>query len=200
MKIERLVLGEMDTNVYLLIFEKEVFVIDPASDPEQILKAAKGLPITYVLLTHGHFDHCNAVAYLQKQGAKVFMSKLDYEMILNGFDLARFCGTHFNSFVPDVFIGEDKLNLNGHEIQVLSTPGHSAGSLTYIIEDMIFCGDTLFYLNVGRSDLPTGDKKQLTQSIKRLYELNDDAYVYPGHGKSTKLSFEKGNNPYVKAL
>ncbi len=199
MKIEKLILGEMDTNVYLLIFDKEVFVIDPASDPEKILKAAQGLPITHVLLTHGHFDHCNAAAYLQKQGAKIFMSKLDYEMILNGFDLARFCGVHFNSFVPDEFIDEGKLNLNGHDLQVLSTPGHTSGSLTFIIEGMIFCGDTLFYLSVGRSDLPTGDKKQLTQSIKKLYELSD-APVYPGHGKSTILSFEKGNNPYVKAL
>ncbi len=199
MKVEKLILGEIDTNVYLLIFEKEVFVIDPASDPEKIVKAAKGLPITHVLLTHGHFDHCNAAAYLQKQGAKIFMSKLDYEMIANGFDLARFCGTQFNSFVPDEFIGEGKLNLNGHDLQVLSTPGHTAGSLTFIIEGMIFCGDTLFYLSIGRSDLPTGDKKQLTQSIKKLYELND-APVYPGHGKSTTLSFEKENNPYVKAL
>lgn len=198
MKIVKLVLGNMDTNVYLLVFEKEVFVIDPAADTETIVKAAEGLPITNVLLTHGHFDHCNAASDLQKKGAKIFMSKRDYEMITNGFDLARYCGTHFNSFIPDELIVEGNLDLNGHNIQVISTPGHTAGSLTYVIEGMIFCGDTLFYLNVGRSDLPTGDKRQLTESIKKLYKLNGET-VYPGHGKATKLSFEKENNPYVKA-
>ena len=201
MQVERLVLGELGTNVYLLVFDKEIFVIDPADEVEAIKAAAAryGKPISYVLLTHGHFDHSNAAAQLQRDGAKVLMSKTDYEMIENGFDLAKYCNVQFNSFVPDMFIEEGELTLSEQSVRVLATPGHTAGSLTYIIEDNIFCGDTLFYLSVGRSDLPTGDKRQLTQSIKKLYTLPKNYPVYPGHGGQTDLDFERKNNPYVKA-
>ena len=198
MKIEKLVLGSMNTNVYLLFYEKEVFVIDPACNYDAIVKAAGGLPITNVLLTHGHFDHCGAAAELQKAGAKIYMARLDHEMIKNGYDLARFCGTFLTPFTPDEFIGEGVSEIGGQAVKVLSTPGHTAGSLSFIVENNIFSGDVLFYLSVGRSDLPTGDKRQLTASVKRLYGLGD-AQVFPGHGRSTELSFERKNNPYVKA-
>ncbi|MCH5164483.1 MAG: MBL fold metallo-hydrolase [Clostridiales bacterium] len=201
MQVERLVLGELGTNVYLLVFDKEIFVIDPADEAETIkgVAARYGKRISYVLLTHGHFDHCNAAAHLQSDGAKVLMSKTDYEMIENGFDLAKFCNEHFNSFKPDMFIEEGEITLNGQSVYVLATPGHTAGSLTYIMQDNIFCGDTLFYLSVGRSDLPTGNKRQLTESIKKLYDLSGNYNVYPGHGGLTDLEFERKNNPYVKA-
>ncbi len=197
MRIEKLVLGIMNTNVYLIFFENEAWVIDPADDAQAIFNTANGYPITNVLLTHGHFDHCNAAYELQKRGAQIFMSKKDYQMIENGYDLAKFCNVDFNTFYPDKFIEEGVLNINGQDIQVISTPGHTAGSLSYIIDNNIFCGDTLFYMSVGRSDLPTGNKRQLIESIKKLYLLTE-APVYPGHGRMTSLSFEKENNPYVK--
>lgn len=200
MQIEKLILSVMHTNVYLLVLD-EIIVIDPAEDADTIKAAARriGKPIKYVLLTHGHFDHCNAAAELQKDGATVLMSGADFEMIKNGWDLAKYCGTHFNKFEPDKLIGEGELTLCGKKIQVIATPGHTEGSLTYIVDGVIFCGDTLFYLSVGRADLPTGSKRMLTESVKKLYALEGDYTVYPGHGEQTTLNFERENNPYVKA-
>lgn len=200
MQIETLTLGALDTNTYILVFN-ELIVIDPADDADKIKEAAAriGKPIKYVLLTHGHFDHCNAAYELQRDGAKVYMSKADFDMIKNDLDLAKYCGVTFNKFEPDYLIGEGELDVCGQKIKVLATPGHTAGGLTYIINGDVFCGDTLFYASVGRSDLPTGDKRTLTQSIKRLYALDGDYTVYPGHGRSTTLNFERKYNPYVKA-
>lgn len=119
-------------------------------------------------------------------------------MIAAELDLARFMGEHLNKFKVDEFLTEGKLNVGGHIFDVLETGGHTAGSMSFVIERNIFCGDTLFYLGVGRSDLPTGDKRKLTESIKKLYALDGNYTVYPGHGQSTELDFERANNPYVK--
>lgn len=199
MNIHTLILGNLETNVYILEFENRLIVIDPAAEPERIMDCAKRLnkPITHVLLTHGHFDHCNAAYELQKSGAVILMSETDYRMIESGLDLAKFCDVIFNDFVPDEFIGEGTLNIDDISIQVIATPGHTAGSLTFVIDKNIFCGDTLFYLSIGRSDLPSGDGEELVRSVKKLYAL--DGAVYPGHGKSTTVEFEKVNNRYVKA-
>lgn len=197
----KLSLGVMNTNVYLLDGNDGVIVIDPADDAKTIRHAAAKFnkPIKYVLLTHGHFDHCNAARELQQDGAKVFMSYKDYEMIQNGLDLARYCGSHFNSFVPDEFLDEGERELCGLKIKILCTPGHTAGGLSFVIGDKIFCGDTLFFMSIGRSDLPTGDKATLYKSIKRLYGLNGDYSVFPGHGELTTLEKERKSNPYVNS-
>ncbi|MBE5730725.1 MAG: MBL fold metallo-hydrolase [Clostridiales bacterium] len=199
-KIEKLVLGDLYTNVYLLVCDSGILVVDPAAEPNKIIAVAQeiGKPITHVLLTHGHFDHCNAAASLQKQGAKVLMSKTDYEMIQNGFDLAKYAGFTFNDFVPDEFVSEGECEIAGQSLKILDTPGHTAGSVTYVFGNDVFCGDTLFFMGVGRTDLPTGDGRKLCQSIQKLYKLTSGA-VHPGHGKSTNIEFEKENNPYVKA-
>ncbi len=199
MKLYTLVLGVLDTNTYILQGKSGLIVIDPAADADKIINKAAELnePIKYVLLTHGHFDHCNAVADLQKLGAKVFMSKADYDMIQNGDDLALYCGVTFHGFVPDEFIGEGEIELMGEKIKVLHTPGHTAGSLTYILDGNIFGGDVLFYMGIGRSDLPTGDGKALLSSVKKLFDLNGT--VYPGHGRQTTIEFERNHSIYVKA-
>ncbi len=200
MFIRKEVMGVLNTNVYFLEFENDIVVIDPATDGEKIFETAKriGKPICNVLLTHGHFDHCNAAAFLASKGARIYLSKADSEMIAAELDLARFMGEHLNKFKVDEFLTEGKLNVGGHIFDVLETGGHTAGSMSFVIERNIFCGDTLFYLGVGRSDLPTGDKRKLTESIKKLYALDGNYNVYPGHGQSTELDFERANNPYVK--
>lgn len=200
MIIRKEVMGVLNTNVYFLEFENDIVVIDPATDGEKIFETANriGKPIRNVLLTHGHFDHCNAAAFLASKGARIYLSKADSEMIAAELDLARFMGEHLNKFKVDEFLTEGKLNVGGHIFDVLETGGHTAGSMSFVIERNIFCGDTLFYLGVGRSDLPTGDKRKLTESIKKLYALDGNYTVYPGHGQSTELDFERANNPYVK--
>lgn len=199
-KIEKLVLGDLHTNVYLLVYDSGILVVDPAAEPSKIFDVAQkiGKPITHVLLTHGHFDHCNAAAFLQKQGARVLMSQADFEMIQNGFDLAKYAGYTFYDFIPDGFLDEGECEIAGQAVKILATPGHTAGSLTYVFGNDVFCGDALFYMGVGRTDLPTGDSRKLCESVKKLYALNCGT-VYPGHGKSTTIEYEKENNPYVKA-
>ncbi len=199
MKIHTLVLGVLDTNTYIVEADDALIVVDPADEPDKILAKASeiGKPIGCVLLTHGHFDHCNAAKRLQTCGAKVLMSKTDYEMIENGLDLAEFCDVKFNKFVPDEFIGEGQIELCGVKIDVLATPGHTAGSLTYVMGDNIFSGDVIFYLGVGRTDLPTGDGNAIIRSLKKLFSL--DGVVYTGHGRATTMKFEREHSVYVKS-
>ncbi|MBR2967295.1 MAG: MBL fold metallo-hydrolase [Clostridia bacterium] len=200
MEIKKLILGDLETNCYMLIFDEDIIVIDPADEPNKIFDQAKkiGKPISYVLLTHGHFDHCNGAKALQESGAKVYMSKADADMIEAGLDLAKYAGIEFNRFAPCGYLSEGKQSLGKHLFDVYETPGHTAGGLAFLFDGELFCGDTLFFMGVGRSDLPTANKAQLVQSIKKLYSLQN-ANVYPGHGRSTTLNFEKENNPYVKA-
>lgn len=199
MNVHTLVLGVLDTNTYIVELENELIVIDPAAEPQAILNKAKELdkPIKSVLITHGHFDHCNAAKRLQAEGARVYLSKTDFEMIGRGDDLAKFCDVKFEPFVPDEFADEGKLVLGGVSIDVLRTPGHTAGSLTYVFGDDIFSGDVLFYLGIGRSDLPTGDNRALVESVRKLFTL--EGKVYTGHGKPTTIEFERKHSIYVKA-
>ena len=93
--------------------------------------------------------------------------------------------------------GGEKLELAGMEIEVLHTPGHTPGSTCYLAEDILFSGDTLFYMSIGRTDLPGSDGQQMGQSLQKLCALEKEYVVYPGHGQSTSLGFEVQNNPYL---
>lgn len=200
MEIKKMILGELETNCYLLVFDENIIVVDPAGESEKILQQAEklGKKINHVLLTHGHFDHCNGAKALQENGAKIYISKADADMIAAGLDLAKYAGVEFNSFEPDGILSEGSYDFDGHEFYVYEMPGHTLGGLAFVFDGEIFCGDTLFFMGVGRTDLPTANAGQLLQSIKKLYSLGD-GNVYPGHGRATTLNFEKENNPYVKA-
>lgn len=200
MIIHKLILGPLETNTYLLEFDKQIFVIDPAAEAQKIINKAKqlGKPILCILLTHGHFDHCNAAKELQERGARIYMSETDHAMIKCGFDLAKYADIKFNSFEPDEYLSEGKCNMNGIEFSVIETPGHTAGGLTFVFDDDVFCGDTLFNMSIGRTDLPTGDYNKTIDSVKKIFSLGEKS-VFPGHGNITSIKFEKVNNPYVKA-
>lgn len=198
-KIKSLSVGDIDENVYLIENKKQIILIDPGTEYEKIKSALNGKPCTHILLTHAHFDHIGAVAKFQRDGAKVYLHNDDVKLLSNNGNLAGLFGAELDAFTPDVILhGGEILNICNMKIRVLSTPGHTDGSVCYVLEDKIFSGDTLFHLSVGRTDFPTGNSEKLHKSINEiLFKLEGDYKVFSGHGMETLLSFEKENNPYV---
>ena len=203
MRINHYVVGMVQTNCYIVWAEgsKTCAVIDPGDEAERILKNMedRGLTLEAVLLTHGHFDHVGAVeTIVTKTGCALWMNESDYSqfpspIIAHYFPLAN-CDFTQVQFCED---GEE-ISAGGLTFTALSTPGHTAGSVCFACEDALFSGDTLFSGSCGRTDLPGGDSKFLRASLERLRELKENYTVYPGHGESTTLAWEKMYNPYLR--
>lgn len=188
-------------NSYLLTEDgKTAVAIDPAQ-PRIAQEAQKrGLKVRYVLLTHGHFDHVGGVAALQSAGAQVGCFEQECDLALHR-NLAREMGdTEIPDFSFDFTVKDgQELDLCGIRLKVIATPGHTAGSVCYLSGGSLFTGDTLFQGSVGRSDLPTGSGAQLIQSVKKLYALQGDYKVFPGHGEDTALEAERRFNGFIRA-
>lgn len=201
MEICTLVLGSCATNVYIIIEGGDAVVIDPAENAEYIAEYInrKNATLKYILLTHGHFDHVSAVGELQKRGARVVISDADYACFKDG-TLNAIFGADVDPFESDIMAADgDVLQFIGHTFKVISTAGHTRGSVCYILDDeIIFSGDTLFYASVGRTDFTYGNKSELYDSVKKLYGLPHDYKIFAGHGQPTTLDYERKNNPYVR--
>ncbi len=198
MQIERIISGSCATNCYCLIENGKAVVIDPTDEPQAVIDFTENnkIDITHVLITHGHFDHVGGAKLLKDRGAEIYMSEIDYSSvdILNNFFGYKVAPFDIDTYVTD----GHEFELLGHRFKVISTPGHTNGSVCYILDDnTVFSGDTLFYLSVGRTDFPSGDTHKLLISLKKLCELNGNYTVLPGHGQSTELDYERKNNPYV---
>lgn len=205
--IKTIVCGPLDVNSYLAFQEGagECIAIDPADDAPLIREMDQhGLTCTHILLTHGHFDHIGGVAGLKERyGAEVLVHEADAPMLENDdASMAVVAGFHVPPSSPDLRLkGGEALRCAGIEISALHTPGHSPGGMCYILEDarVIFTGDTLFRLSVGRADFAGGDERQLYHSIKdKLFALPGDYTVYPGHMRPTTLDFERKHNPFMR--
>jgi glyoxylase-like metal-dependent hydrolase (beta-lactamase superfamily II) len=184
-------------------------LIDPGDEPEKIQAALDDLGVKTVeaiLLTHTHFDHVGAVAPMAKStGAPVYCPKLEVPVLADIMAWVPWPGIGpFESYDADETLeGGEKLELAGLEIDVLFTPGHSPGHVTYSIpsERVILSGDVLFQGSIGRTDLPGGDHQRLLQSIGELLEaLPDDTEVLPGHMAPTTLGAERATNPFLHEL
>ena len=201
--------GSWGSNCYVLISEsqdgqKHAAVVDPSASAKGIVDFlnTKGATLEYIILTHGHFDHIGACAKMQKDGCKIYLNYGD-----DGFTkYPRSAGfPEFSAFITpfqaDVFVNDnDILDLIGYKFKVLTTPGHTMGSVCYVVENCIFTGDTLFHMSVGRTDLEGGAFDLLLNSIKyKLLPLNN-LTVYTGHGEMTDIDFEKKNNPYFQLV
>ncbi len=197
-------LSEFSTNSYLVITNKgNAALIDAPSDPDVILDFAQknGAVITDVLLTHGHLDHISAAAEIQnKTNCNIYIHSLDAKKFsdpsgnLSGF--FGFGAVEIPRSIKEIEDG-DVIRVDEIEFKVLHTPGHSSGSVCYICGDVIFSGDTLFNLSIGRTDMPDGNYRLLCQSLQKLKNIEGRFTVYPGHMESTTLDFEKNNNPYM---
>ena len=193
MKIETLALGALQTNCYLVSGDEsnEVIVIDPAAEPEKILKAAGEREIAAVLLTHGHFDHTGALSAFE--GKPIYIHPADEIMLTDpvwsvGF---KFGDDEKRPAATNYVEEGTKLHLAGLDISVLHLPGHTLGGVAYRIGDSLFTGDTLFYHAYGRVDHAGGDLPTLFASLKRLLRMEEDLAVYPGHGRPTSIFLER---------
>jgi glyoxylase-like metal-dependent hydrolase (beta-lactamase superfamily II) len=206
LKIETFRLGPLETNAYLLTDASGAkgFVIDPGMNPQPLFKRIQDIEIEAIVLTHAHFDHIGGVDELRKwKKCPVYLHDAEADWLTdprkNGSarwpDLGGPIVTDPADYALD---GGQTLTLLGETFQVYHTPGHSPGSVSLLYKDKLFSGDVLFRLSVGRTDLPGGSERELMESIHgTLFDLADDVVVYPGHGASTTIGYEKRNNPYV---
>lgn len=207
MKIVQIATGVMQANCFL-VFEdtsKQAFIIDPGAQIEKITAHIEHYGIeevTYILLTHGHFDHIGALCDLKEQtGAKVCIHERDADMLSsNETNLAASAYTSVKLCEPDVLLKDgDVIDAAGMKVKVLHTPGHSGGSVCYLVDNVMFSGDTLFYRYCGRTDFPGSDAKEYYHSLNVILKsLEQDYIVYSGHGIKTKLFDEFKQNSYFE--
>ena len=199
MQVKVLQVGPIGTNCYLLEDEKAhvAAVIDPGDEAGRILQVIKddGVDVKYILLTHGHYDHTTAVPELHQAlpQAEIYIHKAD----ANGAGSRLF---PLAGQIPDLkFYDEgNALTLGELTIQVLHTPGHSKGSVTLKVGDVLFCGDTLFAGSCGRTDLAGGSYEEIMASLKKLGQLPGDYHVCPGHDVTSTLERERRSNPFLR--
>jgi hydroxyacylglutathione hydrolase len=210
MDVRMFTVGPVAENTYILRRDgsDRALIVDPGDEADKLLAAIDQMGVTLdaILLTHTHFDHVGAVGPVARAtGAEVWVPEIE-----------KFVLADINSFVPwpgfgpfeswdaeHTLKGGEKLELAGYEIDVLFTPGHSPGHVTFSIpeEQAIFSGDVLFEGSVGRVDLPGGDWATLLESIRMLVEtLPPETAVHPGHMGLTTLGAERAGNPFLAEL
>jgi hydroxyacylglutathione hydrolase len=206
--VRRFTVGPVAENCFLLRQDgaREAVIVDPGEEAPRLLGAIEELDLDLqaILLTHTHFDHVGAVAPVAKAtGAPVYCPKLEVPVLQDIMSFVPWPGFGpFESWDPEETVeGGERLALAGFEIDVVFTPGHSPGHVTYAVEDALFSGDVLFEGSVGRTDLPGGDWGVLSRSIESLLDrYPDEQKVFPGHMGLTTLGRERATNPFLREL
>jgi hydroxyacylglutathione hydrolase len=203
-KIHTLVVGQLQTNCYIIESEGHALIVDPGDEPERIQRFIKDLKSTpsRIVATHTHFDHVLGVDGVRKATKTQFLIHPDDLPVLQSMQsrVRQFMG--FEVPPPpevDGYLKEgDLLRIGDETVHVIHTPGHSPGSISLHGKGFVLTGDALFNQSIGRTDLPGGDLKTLLHSItEKLFKLDDDTTVYPGHGPETTIGDEKLANPFV---
>lgn len=198
MLVKTLPVGQLETNCYVVTNEAtlECVIIDPGDESNTVLDYTETnhLRPVAIMLTHGHFDHTGAAeAVAEETGAKVYMHPAD--------DRKNASSAHFPYTLPEngeYFSDGETVTAAGIDFYIMSTPGHTPGGVTLMVEDALFTGDTLFKGSCGRTDLPGGDIKALMASLKKICSIEGEYDVYPGHMDSSSLYREKNFNFYCR--
>lgn len=205
MKFETFITGPIQVNTYLIYEEnsKDGILIDVGGSADEISARIKelNLNIKGIYNTHGHFDHILGAKEIQEKlnipfyvhiGDKLFVENLETQMQMYGLGYAQ--PPQINGYIDE----KTEIKLGNTQIKVIETPGHTEGGVCFLIDDILFSGDTLFLESIGRTDLPGGDYLTLKQSIKeKLFTLPENTKVYPGHDISTSIKHEKQYNMMV---
>lgn len=197
MKIEKVVVGPLQTNCYLLWDKTQTTIIDPGAEPEKIFSLIAS-PVSLIIATHGHPDHIGALWAIKHEfpKAKFLIHKAELPILR---EAARGAQAVLNWKIPepplpDKFLKKGKFSIipaspagRNHSFSILHTPGHSPGSVCLLGKNCLFTGDTLFAQGYGRTDFPLGNEQEMIQSLKKLAQLPKNLTLYPGHGPATSL-------------
>jgi glyoxylase-like metal-dependent hydrolase (beta-lactamase superfamily II) len=207
MFLEKLVVGVLETNCYLIGCKKTKMaaVIDPGGEEKvdlilDILEK-NNFSLKYIINTHGHIDHIDGNNLLKaKTKALLLIHRLDADMLVDANkNLSSFMGKEIYSPSADKLLEEgDEISLGTLNLIVIHTPGHTPGGISLVLNNIVFTGDTLFAGGIGRTDLPGGSYQDLIKSIiEKLLILGDDKIIYPGHGPDSTIGEERRTNPYI---
>ncbi len=207
MRVEKMGLGPLSTNCYIVAYNKQAIIIDPAGDGDRIIDKIAEMKVEplAVLLTHAHFDHIGALEQVRTHyQIPVYIHELESDWLedpnLNGSGLFGVGEVKANK--ADHFLEMKVYHFGSISIEVRHTPGHSPGGVAFVFHDHQFVigGDSLFAGAIGRTDLPGGSFEQLEESIRQqFYTLPGTYIVYPGHGPKTQIQKEKDTNPFVQS-
>lgn len=173
MQIKTIPVGILEANCYLIIKDNKCIIIDPGAYKKKIIEAIGDLKPVFIITTHNHFDHVGALDYIKK-----------YYNIKH-YDMSN--------------LEEKEYDIDGFKFEIIYTKGHSDTSLTIYFkeEKMMFTGDFLFKGSIGRTDLETGDDVEMNKSLNKIKQYPNDITIYPGHGESSNLKYEKENNMFL---
>lgn len=209
MKVITIPVGALSANSYLAIDEKTKisFLVDAGDDVEKIsdIIEREQADVRYILLTHGHYDHCIGAKKLREiTGAKIAIHKDDAICLTdNSSNLSVLSNVKFEGFEADLLLEDgQEIKIGKMEVVVLHTPGHSEGGACFIVknERVIFTGDTLFSRTIGRTDFPRSNYEKMVFSLHRINALHGNYTVYPGHNISTSLDKERKSNRFLRKI
>ena len=200
--LKTLVVGQMAVNCYIIASNKtkKAFIIDPGDDFLDIKKYLEDnkLKAQFIIETHGHIDHIGA---LKEFDLPIYIHELDKDYLTDGArNLSEFLGRPFEMGDKEVRMLKDNENIefDGSVLKILHTPGHTPGGISIILDNAAFTGDSLFACGIGRTDFPGASQDVLIKAIKeKLFVLDDDVVVYPGHGEPSTIGREKKENPFL---
>lgn len=200
--VETIVTGSFFTNTYIISKGNECVIVDPGLDFEQTaLELQKKYKVLAILLTHGHMDHIDGIRYFK---APVYIHGQEeeflYDASLSLYRMVSHSSPYHRGDLEVIRVSDGtEFELMGETFKVLHTPGHTRGSVCYSFKNKVFSGDTLFHLSAGRTDFPTGNSKELRESLQRMIKLfSDSTDVYPGHDEKTTIHMERKYNPFLQ--